>query len=52
MNISPNTVKNYLNGLKLFVIWLDVPIEETTYRKIVAYMDYLLGKRLKPKTVN
>jgi site-specific recombinase XerD len=52
MNISPNTVKNYLNGLKLFVIWLDVPIEETTYRKIVAYMDYLLGKRLKPKTIN
>jgi len=52
MNISPNTVKNYLNGLKLFVIWLDVPIEETTYRKIIAYMDYLLGKRLKPKTIN
>jgi site-specific recombinase XerD len=51
-NVSPNTVKNYLNGLKLFVVWLDVPIEETTYRKIVAYMDYLLGKRLKPKTVN
>jgi len=41
-----------LNGLKHFVVWLDVPIEETTYRKIVAYMDYLLGKRLKPKTVN
>lgn len=41
-----------MNGLKLFVIWLDVPIEETTHRKIVAYMDYLLGKRLKPKTVN
>jgi len=52
MNTSPNTVKNYLNGLKLYVIWLDVPIEETTYRKIIAYMDYLLGKRLKPKTVN
>jgi site-specific recombinase XerD len=52
MNVSPNTVKNYLNGLKLFVIWLDVPIEETTYRKIIEYMDYLLGKRLKPKTVN
>jgi site-specific recombinase XerD len=51
-NVSPNTVKNYLNGLKLFVIWLNVPIEETTYWKIVAYMDYLLGKRLKPKTVN
>lgn len=52
MNISPNTVKNYLNGLKLFVIWLDVPIEETTYWKIMAYMDYLLAKQLNPKTVN
>jgi site-specific recombinase XerD len=52
MNISSNTVKNYLNGLKLFVIWLDVPIEDATYRKIMAYMDYLLGKRLKPKTIN
>ena len=51
-NVSPNTVKSYLNGLKHFVVWLDVPIEETTYRKIVAYMDYLLGKRLRPKTVN
>jgi site-specific recombinase XerD len=51
-NVSPNTLKSYLNGLKHFVVWLDVPIEETTYRKIVAYMDYLLGKRLKPKTVN
>ena len=51
-NVSHNTVKSYLNGLKHFVVWLDVPIEETTYRKIVAYMDYLLGKRLKPKTVN
>ena len=51
-NVSPNTVKNYLNGLKHFVLWLDAPIETVTYRKIVGYMDYLLGKRLKPKTVN
>ena len=51
-NVSPNTVKNYLNGLKHFVLWLDAPIETVTYRKIIAYMDYLLGKRLQPKTVN
>ena len=41
-----------MNGLKLYVIWLDVPIEKTTYGKIVAYMDYLLGRRLQPKTIN
>ena len=51
-NVSPNTVKNYLSGLKHFVIWIDVPIEEVTYRKIGEYMDSLLSKRLKPKTVN
>ncbi len=51
-NVSPNTVKNYLSGLKHFVIWLDVPIEEVIYRKIGDYMDSLLSKRLKPKTVN
>jgi site-specific recombinase XerD len=51
-NVSPNTVKHYLNSLKLFVLWLDEPIEKVTHRKIDEYMDDLLGKRLKPKTVN
>jgi len=51
-NVSPNTVKNYLHGLKHFVVWLDVPIEEATYRKIAEYMDYLLSQRLRPKTIN
>jgi site-specific recombinase XerD len=51
-NASPNTVKHYLNGLKHFVLWLDVPLEETTYRKITEYVDHLMGKRLKPKTIN
>ncbi len=51
-NFSPNTVKNYLNGLKHFILWLDVPIETVTYRKIGTYVDDLLGKRLRPKTVN
>ena len=51
-NVSPNTVKHYLNSLKLFVLWLDEPIEKVTDRKIDEYMDELLGKRLKPKTVN
>ena len=51
-NVSPNTVKHYLNSLKLFVLWLDEPIEKVTYRKIGEYMDDLLGKRLKPKTIN
>jgi len=51
-NVSPNTVKNYLSGLKHFVLWLDVPIEDVTYRKITEYVDELLAKRLRPKTIN
>ena len=51
-NASPNTVKQYLNGLKHFVLWLDMPIEAVTHRKIAAYADHLLGRRLRPKTIN
>ena len=51
-NASPNTVKQYLNGLKHFVLWLDVPIEALTHRKICEYTDHLLARRLRPKTIN
>jgi len=34
------------------VLWIDVPIEQVTYNKINAYIDYLLDKRLSPKTIN
>lgn len=45
-------MKNYLNTLKHFVIWLDVPIEELTHKKVLAYIDLLLDQNLKPKTIN
>ncbi len=51
-NVSPNTVKNYLSSLKYFVVWIDVRLEEVTRPKITAYVDHLLGKRLRPKTIN
>ena len=51
-NHSPHTVKNYLNRVKHFVVWLDVPLEEATPVKILAYIDHLLEKRLKPSTSN
>ena len=51
-NLSKHTVKNYLNTLKHFVIWLDVPIEELTHKKVLAYIDLLLDQNLKPKTIN
>jgi site-specific recombinase XerD len=51
-NCSPNTVKNYLNALKSFVIWINVPLEGVTHRTVSCYIDYLMRKRLKPKTIN
>jgi len=33
-------------------LWLDVPIEAATYQKLTAYIDYLLDRRLQPKTIN
>jgi len=41
-----------LHGLKHFVLWLDVPLEMVTHRKVNAYIDYLMGQRLTPKTIN
>jgi len=41
-----------MNILKHFVIWINVPIEEADYRILAKYTDYLLRKRLKPKTIN
>jgi site-specific recombinase XerD len=45
-------VKNYLNTLKHFVLWVNVPVEEVVNKHILYYIDFLLRKRLKPKTIN
>lgn len=41
-----------MNTLKQFVLWLDVPIEDVDNKKLLHYIDHLLDKRLKPKTIN
>ncbi len=51
-NCAKGTVKNYMNSLKNFAIWIDRPIEEVVNQDILAYIDYLLEKRLRPKTIN
>ena len=51
-NYSRHTVKNYLNRLQHFVVWLDVPLEEVTPVKVLEYIDHLLDKRLHPSTIN
>jgi site-specific recombinase XerD len=45
-------VKNYLNLIKHFVIWLEVPVEDATHFTISHYIDHLMRKRRAPKTVN
>jgi site-specific recombinase XerD len=51
-NYSKYTLRNYMNTLRRFVLWVDVPIEEVTHKKLLAFIDYLIDKRLKPKTIN
>lgn len=51
-NYSQHTVKYYLNILKQFVVWIDVPLEQVTYEKIGGYIDYLQNKRMQPASIN
>jgi len=38
--------------LRRFVLWLDIPIEDATNKKILQYIDVLLDDGLQPKTIN
>jgi site-specific recombinase XerD len=51
-NCSTHTIKNYLNILGRFNIWLQIPIEQATTKETEAYMDHLLRDRKRPKTIN
>ncbi len=51
-NFSAHTIRNYMSTLKRFVLWLDVPMEKATNKKILQYIDVLLDHRLQPKTIN
>lgn len=51
-NYSAHSIKNYMNILKLFVLWLDVPLEQATNQKVLEYIDWLIARRLSPKTIN
>jgi site-specific recombinase XerD len=50
-NCSSHTVKNYMNILQHFIRRLNVPLSQVTHREIGAYVDYLLSRRRKPKTI-
>lgn len=41
-----------MNAIKSYIIWLDVPLESVTHATVSHYIDYLMRKRLEPKTIN
>jgi len=51
-NLSAHTVKNYMNSLAHFVLWINVPIESVSRENVGAYIDHLMDKALKPETIN
>ncbi len=51
-NYSLHTVRNYLNMLQHYIRWLNVPVEVVSPRDINGYIDFLMARRLHPKTIN
>lgn len=51
-NYSKHTVKYYLNIIKQYVLWLDVPLEAASPDEIEMYIDHLLRKRMSPASIN
>jgi len=51
-NYSVHTVKNYVNILGHFSAWLRIPVERATSKETDSYLDHLLRRRKKPKTIN
>jgi site-specific recombinase XerD len=51
-NYSPHTLKYYLNVIRQFVLWLNVPLEQADVDNIEDYIDYLHQKRLQPSSIN
>ena len=51
-NYSSHTIKNYINRLKQFVLWVDVPLERVDHENVLLYIDWLIGKRLTATTIN
>ena len=51
-NFSAHTVINYMSSIKLFILWLKVPVQEVTFNHVSAYIDHLLDKRMHPQSIN
>jgi site-specific recombinase XerD len=50
-NFSSCTIKNYLQRIAQFTLWLCIPLQTVTRREIGAYVDHLLRKGRSAKTI-
>ena len=50
-NYSAHTVKSYMNILYHFVLWAPASLFEVSGKEIGVYVDHLLRKRRRPKTI-
>ena len=50
-NYSSYTIKNYMNRIDHFTLWLRIPLPRVTRKEMGAYVDHLFRKRLSPKTI-
>jgi site-specific recombinase XerD len=51
-NYSAHTVKNYMSTLRQFILWIDIPVESVSNKKVLIYIDHLQCRRLASKTIN
>ncbi len=51
-NYSAHTVKNYMSTLRQFILWIDIPVESVSNKKVLSYIDHLQCRRLASKTIN
>jgi len=51
-NYSAHTVKNYMSTLRQFILWIDIPVESVSNKKVLSYIDHLQRLRLASKTIN
>lgn len=51
-NYSAYTVKNYMSTLRQFILWINIPVESVSNKKLLRYIDHLQRRRLAPKTIN
>ena len=41
-----------MSTLRQFILWIDIPVESVSNKKMLSYIDHLQRRRLAPKTIN